>query len=83
MSLGPDIYDSAPWSGTDIEDLKNRVAWGATFEETAEFLCRAGTWEDVAAKAKELGLKWQMGGRRRKAKGLAVAVGPAEKGSDS
>jgi hypothetical protein len=69
MNSDPDIYDNAPWSEMDIEDLKNHVAHRATIEETAEFLCRARTWKDVAAKAKELGLKWQMGGRRRKPKG--------------
>ena len=62
----PDIYDNAPWTVMTIEDLKNHVAHGATLEETAAFLCRAGTPMDVAAKAKELGLKWQMGGVRRK-----------------
>jgi hypothetical protein len=40
----------------------------ATLDETAAFLCRAGTPLEVAAKAKELGLKWQMGGTRRKPK---------------
>jgi hypothetical protein len=62
----PDINDKQPWSETDVEDLKNHIAHGATLEETAAFLCRAGTPIDVAAKAKELGLKWQMGGVRRK-----------------
>jgi hypothetical protein len=37
MSFGPDIYDNAPWSEMDIEDLKNHVAHGATIEETAEY----------------------------------------------
>jgi hypothetical protein len=83
MSLAPDIYDNAPWSEMDIEDLKNHIAQGATFEETVEFLCRTGTWEDVAAKAKELGRTWKMGGRRRKPKGPVIAVGPTETGSDS
>ena len=56
----PDIYDGAPWSET---------AHGVSLEETASFLCRAGAPFEVAAKAKELGLKWQMGGKRRKPKG--------------
>jgi hypothetical protein len=64
----PDIYDGVPWTEMAIEDLKGHVAHGATLEETAAFLCRSGTPMDVAAKAKELGLKWQMGGTRRKPK---------------
>jgi hypothetical protein len=62
----PGIYDGAPWAEMAIEDLKGHVAAGATLEETASLLCRAGTPLEVAAKAKELGLKWQMGGMRRK-----------------
>jgi hypothetical protein len=62
----PDIYDGKPWSDTDIEDLKNHVAHGASLDETAAFLCRAGTPFEVATKAKALGLKWQTGGSRRK-----------------
>jgi hypothetical protein len=62
----PDIYDNQPWSEADIDDLKGHVAHGASLEETAAFLCRAGTPFEVAAKAKELGLKWQAGGTRRK-----------------
>jgi hypothetical protein len=57
----PDIYDNAPWSETDIEDLKNHVAHGATLEETASCQCRAGTYEDVARKARELGISLQTG----------------------
>jgi hypothetical protein len=69
MKFGlPDIYDGAPWTEMAIEDLKGHVAAGVSLEETAEFLCRAGTPMDVAAKAKELDLKWQMGGTKRKPK---------------
>jgi len=57
--------DNAPWSETAIEDLKNHVAHGATLEETASFLCRAGTHEDVAKRQKRLSLKWQTGGHKR------------------
>jgi len=46
--------------------LKGHVAHGASLEETAAFPCRAGTPFEVAAKAEELGLKWQVGGTRRK-----------------
>jgi hypothetical protein len=63
-----DIYDKEPWSDMAIEDLKQAVANGATLEETAMFLCRSGEPFAVAKKAKELGLKWQQGGRRRKPK---------------
>jgi hypothetical protein len=67
MKFGqPDIYDGAPWTEMAIADLKGHVAAGATLEETAKFRCRAGSPMDVAAKAKELGLKWQMGGTRGK-----------------
>src|SRR6476646_8881912 len=38
----PDINDNKAWFETDIEDLKNHIAHGATPAETA-FLCRAGT----------------------------------------
>jgi hypothetical protein len=64
----PDLHDNAPWSETDIADLQNHVARGRTLEETASFLCRVGTYEDVARKAKELGLTWQTGGDERKPK---------------
>lgn len=55
----PDIHDNAPWSPTDVEDLKGSVAYGRTIEQAAQFLCRSGTPEDVAAKAQELGLTWR------------------------
>jgi hypothetical protein len=55
----PDINDNAPWSETDIEDLKGAVADGRTLEEAATFLCRGGSPDDVAKKATELGLKWR------------------------
>ena len=42
--------------------MKNHITHGATLEETAEFLYRSGTWKEVVAKAKELGLTWQEGG---------------------
>jgi hypothetical protein len=62
----PDLNDGKAWSQMDLDDLKSAVIYGRTLEQTAEFLCRSGTPEDVAAKAKELGLKWQMGGVRGK-----------------
>jgi hypothetical protein len=44
----------APFAGADYPA-------GAALEETAKFIWRARTPMDVARKAKELGLKWQMG----------------------
>ena len=63
--LMPDINDSKPWSEMDIADLTSHILYGADLEQTATFLCRAGTPDDVARKAAELGLKWQ----RRASKG--------------
>ena len=57
-----DINDDEPWSETDIADLKNHVAQGASLEETATFLCRSGTPFEIARKAKELGLTWKRTG---------------------
>ena len=54
-----DIYDGAPWTETDITDLRNHAARGRSLQETAEFLCRSGSLYDVAEKAKELGLRWR------------------------
>jgi hypothetical protein len=35
-----DIYDGAPWTEMDIDDLKAAIESGASIEEAA-FLCRA------------------------------------------
>jgi hypothetical protein len=43
----------------DIEELKKQIAQGASLDETAGFLCRKGTREDVARKARELGLTFR------------------------
>lgn len=40
----------------DVDDLRASIAHGRSIEEAAEFLCRSGSVEDVAAKARELGL---------------------------
>jgi hypothetical protein len=53
-----DLNDGQPWSAMDIEDLRDCIQFGDSLEETAEFLCRRGTQEDVAQKAKELGLEF-------------------------
>jgi hypothetical protein len=52
-----DIYDDAEWTAMDIEDLRAAIEHGRSIQEAAEFLCRAGTVDEVARKAKELGLK--------------------------
>jgi hypothetical protein len=52
-----DIYDGAPWTEMDIDDLKGAIEAGRLIEEAAEFLCRADSVDDVARKCAELGLK--------------------------
>jgi hypothetical protein len=52
-----DIYDGADWTEMDIDDLRAAIEHGRSIEEAAEFLCRAGTVDDVAHKCVELGLK--------------------------
>ena len=52
-----DIYDDAEWTAMDIEDLRAAIEHGRSIEEAAEFLCRAGTVDEVARKAKGPGLK--------------------------
>jgi hypothetical protein len=51
-----DIYDGADWTEMDIDDLKLAMEAGCSIEEAAEFLCRAGSVDDVARKCQELGL---------------------------
>jgi hypothetical protein len=51
-----DIYDGADWTEMDIEDLKSEIEHGRSIEEAAQFLCRADSVDDVARKARELGL---------------------------
>lgn len=67
MTRDPDLNDGKAWSEMDLDDLKGAVAYGRTLEETAEYRCRSGSPEDVAAKAKELGLEWRARGRRKPA----------------
>jgi hypothetical protein len=50
-----DIYDGAPWTEEDVEDLKAAIDHGRSVEEAAEFLCRSGSVADVAQKCRELG----------------------------
>jgi hypothetical protein len=40
----------------DIDDLKASLEYGNTIEEAAEFLCRAGSLDEVERKAKGLNL---------------------------
>jgi len=51
-----DIYDDAEWTALDLEDLGTEIEHGRSIEEAAQFLCRAGSVEDVRRKAKKLGL---------------------------
>jgi hypothetical protein len=51
-----DIYDGAPWTEMDIDDLKAAIESGRSIEEAARFLCRADSVDDVARKCEELGL---------------------------
>ena len=52
-----DIYDGADWTEKDIDDLKAAIQSGSSIEEAAQFLCRADSFDDVARKCAELGLK--------------------------
>jgi hypothetical protein len=52
-----DIYDGAEWTEMDVEDLKSAIEHGASIEEAAEFLCRAGSFEEVRQKVSELGVR--------------------------
>ena len=49
-------YDGTPWTEEDIRDLKAALRDANSIEEVAEFLCRAGTVDDVRRKVEELGL---------------------------
>jgi hypothetical protein len=54
-SAGP-YPDANGWSEADIDDLKAALlAYGSSLQATAQFICRSGTVDDVAAKAKETG----------------------------
>jgi len=64
--LLPDINDGKPWSEMDVADLKSSVAHRSSLEETATLLCRSGALFEVACKAGELGLKWQLRSPRQK-----------------
>lgn len=51
--------DWKTWSAGDVDHLRHQVADGASLEEAASHLGRNGTQSEVAAKARELGLKFQ------------------------
>jgi hypothetical protein len=55
-----DIYDGAPWTEMDIEDLRSAIEHCHSIKEIAEFLCRADSVDDVARKCEELGLQPQL-----------------------
>jgi hypothetical protein len=48
--------DGSSWSEIDVADLKASIDQGDTLEQTATFLGRAHTPNDVAKKAADLGL---------------------------
>ena len=47
------------WSAQDIDDLRSQAADGVSLEEAALHLGRTSTKIEVAAKARELGLKFR------------------------
>lgn len=55
--LKTDLYDGAPWSDIDVDDLRAEIGRGRSIEKVAEFLCRSGSARDVRRKAAELGLR--------------------------
>jgi hypothetical protein len=56
-----DVNDNEPWSAADDDDLIDAVASGASLDQAAAFLCRAGNLLDVAQRAAVLGLQWRRG----------------------
>jgi len=56
-----DLNDGKEWSQMDVFDLANSIAHGYSLIETAEFLCRSGTVDDVRRKAEEMGLIVRLG----------------------
>ena len=42
-----DAADGHPWSEADVWDLRNALEHGQSVEQAAQFLCRAGSVEDV------------------------------------
>lgn len=54
--LKTDLYDGAPWTEGDLNDLKAGIARGRSVEEMAGLLCRSGSTGEVRRKAAELGL---------------------------
>jgi hypothetical protein len=52
------VNDGKPWSVMDIVDLASQIRMGATAQEAAQFLSRAGTVEDVKAAAEGRGLRF-------------------------
>jgi hypothetical protein len=49
----------------DLDDLKAAIEHGGSIQDAAEFLCRAGSVEDVARKAEQLRLKRKRSDRAR------------------
>ena len=60
-----DIYDGAPWTEMDVEDLIAGLKSGDTIDDAAHHLCRSGTIDEVRRKAEELGLSYKSAGDPR------------------
>jgi hypothetical protein len=77
-----DTNDGKQWSEADITDLKNSLAHGTSIEETAGFLGRSGSVEDVIKKANELGLKFERRTTeaRKPYRGSTTLPKPSERG---
>ncbi len=50
-----DVNDGMLWSELDLEDLRT-ICSGYTVSEAAQFLCRSGTPNEVAIKARKMGV---------------------------
>jgi hypothetical protein len=62
MKVASQVYtwnDWKLWSAQDVDDLRTQAADDATLEEAALHLGRTSTKSEVAAKARELGLKFR------------------------
>jgi hypothetical protein len=66
MPDAKDLNDGKEWSDMDLQDLRGAIEAGDTIEEAARFLCRSTNVAEVAAKARELGLRVQYGSEPRR-----------------
>jgi hypothetical protein len=66
MPDAKDLNDGKEWSDMALRDLRGAIEAGDTVEEAARFLCRSTNVAEVAAKARELGLRVQHGSELRR-----------------